>query len=228
MMLFKKTLIAIAVSSLSVLAGSDEISAKDVKDMSPNEVLTALKSGNARYTSQETIKHDYRADAKHGAKHGQKPMAFVLSCMDSRSIPEVVFNESAGGLFVSRVAGNVISDNMLASMEYAALVGSKVLVVMGHTSCGAVTASCEGEPFGHIDHIDHLLDLIKPAVEKQAKGLNCKDNQVVNKIAKQNVLNMVADSLTRSKYIAEKVKNKEIILVGAMHDIGSGKVEFLN
>ena len=193
--------------------------------MSPSEVLMELKSGNARYVNKQTLGHDYRAAAKDGAIQGQKPIAYVLSCMDSRAIPEIAFDQTAGKLYVSRVAGNVLSKNMLASMEYAVLTGAKVLVIMGHTHCGAVISTCKGSAFGNIDH---LLDVIRPAVTAQGAKPNCESHEVVDKIAEQNVNNMIAKTLKKSSYVADKVKSKEVMLIGAMHDIETGKITFLN
>lgn len=193
--------------------------------MTPNEVLMELKAGNSRYINKQGISHDYRSDAKLAAEKGQKPIAYVLSCMDSRAIPEKAFDQTAGKLYVSRVAGNVISKNMLASMEYAVLTGAKVLVIMGHTHCGAVVSTCKGSAFGNIDH---LLDIIRPAVTAQGSAPNCESHDVVDKIAMQNVKNMLAKTLKKSSYVADKVKSQEVILIGAMHDIDTGKITFLN
>ena len=194
---------------------------------SPKEVLAKLKEGNERYLARETRPQDFRSQAKYAAVEGQFPIAFVLNCMDSRSIPQVVFDQSAGSIFVGRVAGNVLSKNMLASMEYAALVGTRLFVVMGHTKCGAMEAACQG---GGFDNVKHLISEIKPAVqaEKKEKPLNCASVDVVNGIAQHNVGNMIAMAKAQSPFLAKKLKDKDIVIVGAMHDIKTGKVTFID
>ena len=215
-----KKLVLIALGALSVTSF-----ANGGHGMTANEVLMELKAGNARYMNKQGSSYDYRADAKLAAEKGQQPIAYILSCMDSRAIPEKAFDQTAGKLYVSRVAGNVISKNMLASMEYAVLTGAKALVIMGHTHCGAVISTCKGSAFGNIDH---LLDVIRPAVTAQGSAPNCESHDVVDKIAIQNVKNMIAKTLKKSSYVADKVKSQEIILIGAMHDIDTGKITFLN
>lgn len=192
----------------------------------PTQVLQKLKDGNARYLAGEKQQHDFRSQAKFAAVEGQFPLAFILNCVDSRSIPQVVFNQSAGSIFVGRVAGNVLSPNMLGSMEFAAHVGSRLFVIMGHTKCGAVGAACTGNGFGNINH---LISEIKPAVNNVAKEgeLACKDAKVINNIAKENVLNMIQMLIKRSPYLAERIKSGQIKVVGAMHNIKTGKVDFL-
>lgn len=191
----------------------------------PNEVLDKLKAGNVRYLTGEKRQHNFRSQAKFASNKGQFPLAFILSCVDSRSIPQVIFNQGAGSIFVGRVAGNVLSKNMLASMEYAAHVGTRLVVIMGHTQCGAMGAGCAGKGFGNINH---LLAEIKPAVSQIAQEgpLVCNDPNTVNKIAKANVENMMSELLKKSPYLAERITSGQLKLMGAMHNIKSGKVDF--
>ncbi len=194
-------------------------------EASPATVLLKLKAGNERYVSRQSKPQDYRSQSRYAAIQGQFPVAYILSCMDSRSIPEVIFNQSAGSLFVNRVAGNVIDKNMLASIEYAASVGTRLFVIMGHTRCGAIEASCIGKGFGNIDY---LISEIKPAVDTvmKDKANRCSDEHVITDIAKANVMGMIEKTRQESPWLAEKIASGQIELVGAMHDIETGKVTF--
>jgi carbonic anhydrase len=197
--------------------------------MTPAQALTALKAGNQRFVSGHTRNHDYGTEAEITARKGQFPIAFVLNCVDSRSDAVLVFNQGIGNVFTGALAGNLAGDYMVGSMEFATKVaGSKIIVVMGHTHCGAVAAACAGGAFGHLDGI---LNSIRPAVKtlqaQDPKG-QCNDPDFVNKIAKQNVLNVMQHVLAQSTVIASLKQNGKIAVVGAMHDIATGKVTFFD
>ena len=137
--------------------------------LNQDKALKKLKDGNERYINDSNNNYQFRVTGRELAIQGQSPSVFILSCIDSRSIPEVVFNQTAGDLFVGRVAGNVADKMMLASMEYAAYVGTKLFVIMGHTNCGAIEASCHKNGFGNVND---LIAKIAPAVDVQ-ENLDC-------------------------------------------------------
>ena len=199
------------------------------KNITPTQALKRLKVGNERFLTSKMAHRDLLSVASYMAKHGQSPFAVVLNCIDSRSIPEIIFDQGIGDIFTARVAGNVINTDILASMEYATKVaGAKLIVIMGHTHCGAVDAACQGVKMGNITE---LLEKIQPAVsqvEKNTKLRSCQSLKLLDQIAKQNVLNMIEETLQESPIIQSQVKEKKIIIVGAMHDIATGKVIFFD
>ena len=193
-----------------------------------NLILQSLKQGNERLTSGKMQQYDYHQQIK-DTQLTQSPKAIVLSCMDSRSIPEVIFNQGIGDIFTLRVAGNVINQDILGSMEYGTdVVGAKLIVVMGHTRCGAVTAACQNEQLGSLTG---LLKMIHPAVESTEKKLKtkaCSNPTIIDEAAKQNVINMVHRIPEKSTIIAKLVQTGKLKIVGAMHDVATGKVTFLD
>lgn len=193
-----------------------------------NKILQTLKEGNQRFVAGKPRKHDYEKQILN-TKDAQHPEAVVLACMDSRSIPELAFDQGVGHIFTIRVAGNVINKDILGSMEYGTKVaGAKLIIVMGHTNCGAVAAACHGESFGNLGG---LLGQIQPAVQTTEATLqksDCSDKSLVNAIAKQNVINMVKAIPQQSQLIAELVKEGKVKIVGAMYDVSTGKVTFFD
>lgn len=191
-----------------------------------NQVLQTLVEGNARFVAGKPREHDYQAQIL-DTKKTQAPSTVVLSCMDSRSIPELAFDKGIGSVFTLRVAGNVINQDILGSMEYATkVVGAKLIVVMGHTNCGAIKAACKDAKLGNLTD---LLQDIRPAVktvESNVQNAECTDKTFVDQIAKQNVLNMIHAIPVQSPIIAELLKNNEVKIVGAMYDVSTGKVSF--
>jgi len=198
--------------------------------LSPHQALEKLKSGNQRYLVNQKRSRDYKEIAKMTSKKGQFPFAIVLNCIDSRSDPVVVFDQGLGNIFTAAVAGNVISPNMLGSIEYTINhAGTKLIVIMGHTHCGAVTAACTGGDFAA--SLQQLLAQIKPAVsliKEENPTLSCKDNFEVNSIAKQNVINQMKNALEHSESVKKQVENHSVLLVGAMHNIALGNVQFFD
>lgn len=186
---------------------------------SPDEILARLKKGNERFVDDKSDGELSDAPRRRGLTDGQSPWAVVLSCADSRVVPELAFDTGLGELFVLRVAGNVANTSTVASIEYAvANLGSPVIVVMGHESCGAVTAAVGGADHGR--NLNHLLAHIKPAIAKAGDA-------PINDVVKTNA-RLVADELVeRSPIIAGAVKDGKLKIVPAYYEIGSGKVDFL-
>lgn len=196
---------------------------------SPAQILALLQRGNRHYTRGKSYSFSSRAISRKASKVGQHPYAFIFSCIDSRSVPELVFNQPPGALFVSRIAGNVISTDVLGGMEFAAKYGgTKLFVVMGHTNCGAVAGACQG--VDKPDQLNHLLAHIQPAVKTitHSNQEKCKSPEVINAIAKQNVLNQVKRIEEDSSSLRKMAQEHHIMLLGAMHNMTTGKVEFFD
>lgn len=196
--------------------------------LSHEQILEVLKEGNKRFVNNQSLNRYLRQQVEETST-GQFPFAAVLSCIDSRVPMEIVFDQGIGDLFSIRIAGNFVNDDILGSMEFACkLAGSKVILVLGHTSCGAVKGACDHAELGLLTG---LLDKIKPAVDAVKEPAdealrNSKNSEFVDEVAAKNVSLTIKEIRTRSKVLAEMERNKEIILVGAMYDVGSGQVTF--
>ena len=187
--------------------------------MNHDDILQRLRDGNARFVSDQTV-GDLRDGARRAAlTGGQSPFAIVLSCADSRVIPEIAFDTGLGELFVIRVAGNVANSSSLGSIEYAvAHLATSVIVVLGHESCGAVTAALAGGDNGY--NINHLLAHIAPAA-------TASEDKSVNAVVKKNA-QLVAETLSeRSGIVRGALESGALKVVPAYYELGSGKVEFL-
>lgn len=200
------------------------------QNLTPNIALTHLIDGNARFVNNKPIQRNLLQQAKITSLKGQFPAAVILSCMDSRGSPELIFDQGLGDIFSVRVAGNVVDTDQLGGLEYATkLIGSKLIVVMGHTQCGAVKGACQNVKLGNLTE---LLDKIQLAVTKVKEASNgnmdCNNYKTVDEIAKQNVLDMMLQIKEKSSTIHDQINNKQILLVGAMHDLNSGKVTFFD
>lgn len=217
--------LAMAVQfSGSVLA---DASAEVQKITTPDEALAALVAGNERFLSGKQLRQDYLAQVEQ-TSGGQQPYATVLSCLDSRIPPEIVFDQGIGDIFVGRVAGNVEDVNLLGSFEFAsAVVGSRLLVVMGHTSCGAVKGACADVQLGNLTA---LLADIKPSVDLIKASHAGQDVCVephVDHIAEVNVRQTMADIRAESPVLAGLEQEGKLKIVGAMYDVGTGRVTFM-
>jgi carbonic anhydrase len=191
-----------------------------------DDVLESLKRGNLRFSSGRSQVYDYREQLKSNIE-GYRPETVVLACMDSRSIPEVTFNKDIGRMFNIRIAGNIINKDILGSIEYAVRVqGAKLILVLGHTDCGAAKGACENVKMGYLGQ---LVRKISPAVE-QARTKNpqgqCSDHKFIDEIARLNVLNVINEIQKRSKIVAKLMRKGKVKIVGAIHDLRTGKVTF--
>ncbi|CEG56672.1 carbonic anhydrase family protein [Legionella fallonii] len=214
-----------AEPELSVLGKT--MSQTKQQQMSPKQALQRLKDGNQRFLTNTQKTRDYLKQA-HLSSYGQYPFAVVLNCMDSRSVPELFFDQGLADLFTLRVAGNVLNDDILGSMEFATkAAGSRLIVVLAHTSCGAVAGACNDVKLGHLTDV---LDKIQPVVQstmKEEHSKNCADPKLVDSIAKANALHVVREIQERSPILRDLVKNKQVGIVAGVHDIKTGKVTFL-
>ncbi len=188
--------------------------------MTAKDILTRLKDGNTRFVADKLDGKLQNSSRRNDLTGGQDPYAIILSCADSRVVPELAFDTGLGEIFVLRVAGNVANTSTIASIEYAvAHIGSPVLVVLGHESCGAVTAAVGGGDNGY--NLNHLLSHITPAISASADGAS------VNDVVKKNAELTVEELKARSTIIGDAVKNGKLKIVPAYYNLGSGKVEFL-
>ena len=221
--------LSLALSALVAVGGEDTPTPKPVVQTresqaatTPAMALDALKAGNARFVSNTSKRRDWTAKVVATAS-GQYPFAAVLGCMDSRVPVEVVFDQGIGDLFAVRVAGNVVNSDELGSLEYAVSVGTKLIVVLGHTACGAVKGAMSDAKLGNLTS---LLAKIRPAVEA-AHCDGSQETSCVNKVAEENVRQSMKQIRDGSPYLAKHLDEGAIVLVGAMYDIGNGRVTFL-
>ncbi len=195
--------------------------------ITPKQSLESLKAGNKRYLNGNMLKHNYMEQTRSTANR-QHPHAIVLSCIDSRIPTEIIFDQGIGDIFNARISGNFVNIDILGSMEYACkLAGSKLILVMGHTSCGAIKAACDGVALGNITP---MLEKIKPAVESvntAAGEVRNSSNMVfVNDVARKNVV-LAIDSIRKASVLLDRMYNDgEIDIVGAIYDVNNGRVEF--
>jgi len=191
--------------------------------ISPDRALEMLKEGNQRFLNKQQADRDLNAQVA-ATGSGQFPFAAILGCIDSRVPAEHVFDMGVGDVFNARVAGNIVNEDILGSLEYSCKVaGSKLILVLGHTACGAVTAACQNVELGNITA---LLSKIKPAVNAFSSEIASGDYSV-DAVATQNVKDSIADLRGKSPILAEMENNGEIKIAGAMYDVASGEVKFL-
>jgi carbonic anhydrase len=192
----------------------------------PEQVLQILKEGNDRFVNNNRLDRNYLDQVK-DTKDGQWPMAAILSCIDSRTSTELTFDLGIGDVFSIRIAGNIVNEHILGSMEFACKVaGSKFIVVLGHTKCGAVKGACDHVRLGNLTS---LIADIEPAVEQEKEtkeNRNSSNPAFVENVAAINVRKTVKDILERSAIIKEMVDAGEIGIIGGMYDVTTGKVEF--
>ncbi len=196
--------------------------------LTPKDAHTILVEGNKRFVQNLKAQRNLQDQVLETSK-GQYPFAVILSCIDSRVPAELVFDQGIGDIFSVRVAGNIINEDVLGSMEYACKVaGSKIVVVMGHTKCGAVTAACQNVELGNITS---LLSKIKPAVNMIRVSQDFSGNKEMNdssieEVAVKNVKLSIERIREESPILLEMEKNDEIEIVGALYDVSNGQVEF--
>lgn len=195
--------------------------------VTPESALKMLESGNERFLSGKMMKRDLREMVK-VTGHGQFPFASVLSCIDSRSSPEVIFDQGIGDVFSARVAGNFVNKDILGSLEYASKVaGSRLIVVLGHSHCGAIKGVCDNVKMGSLTG---LLEKLKPAmnaIPDDGQPRNSKNHEFVEKVAEMNVKMTVKQILDDSAILRGLVSEGKLKVVGAMLDVETGHVEFL-
>lgn len=197
-------------------------------EISPSIALDFLKEGNKRFVENKQVGRSLLTQVQETSS-GQYPFATVLSCIDSRVSSELIFDQGIGDIFSVRIAGNFVNEDILGSMEFACkLAGTKIIVVLGHTSCGAVKGACDNAKLGNLTA---MLGKIMPAVNEvaepsDANQRNSSNISFVNDVARKNVQLNIARILNESPVLAEMQKDGEISIVGGMYNISSGKVDF--
>jgi carbonic anhydrase len=203
------------------------ITAEQQKALSPDSILQSLKAGNLRFVNNSVTARDHSSLVR-DASFGQFPKSVILSCIDSRIPVEDVFDKGIGDMFVVRVAGNVINDDILGSMEFSCKVsGAKLIVVLGHSSCGAVKSSIDNVKLGNITN---LLNKIKPAVMKSQSypgEKTSKNEEFTDLVSRNNVLNSIEVIKAKSPILRDMIDKGEIKIVGAYYDMKTGEVTFI-
>lgn len=196
--------------------------------LTPEIALEFLKEGNARFCNSLRYNRDFMQTVSETAE-GQWPFAAVLSCSDSRVVTELIFDQGLGDIFSVRLAGNIASQQAIASMEYTCKVlGSKLIVVLGHTGCGAVKAACDGVEIGNLGS---LTKMILPAIESETSTTVDRvssNNEFVNNVLHNNVHHQIQTIVSDSQLIREMLQAGEIGIIGGVYDISTGSVEFFN
>jgi carbonic anhydrase len=226
----RSTLALLPVASALALsagnaAAADALTREQRDKLLPEQIIEAMKQGNERFRTGRLTPHDYLAQ-KRATATGQYPAAVILSCIDSRAPAEILLDTAIGNTFNARIAGNVINDDLLGSMEFAcALAGAKVVLVMGHTSCGAVKGAIDG---AELAHLTGLLQKIKPAIAATTyTGQRTSANpEFVDAVTKTNVKLTLAAIRARSSVLAKLESEGKIAMRGAMYQLVGGTVEF--
>lgn len=187
--------------------------------VSPDQAYKKLVEGNRRYAAGKTSGPNRQSRRRAEVAKGQHPFAIIVSCSDSRVPPELLFDRGLGDLFVTRLAGNIVDDPALGSIEYGvAVLGAKLILVLGHSKCGAVDAAVKG---GTVPgHIPSVVEAIQPAVEK-VKG---KPGKLLDNAIEENVRQIVERLKTSDPILAERVKSGKLKVVGGVYDLDTGKV----
>lgn len=195
--------------------------------LTPATALQILKEGNDRFVNNLKANRNLLEQAGYTAD-GQFPFAIILSCIDSRTSAELIFDQGLGDIFSVRVAGNIINEDILGSMEFACKVaGSKIIVVLGHTKCGAVKGACDHVEMGNLTA---LLNKIQPAVfneKTETENRTSANPEFVEKVSLINVQRTVQAIVERSVILKEMIGAGQVGIIGGMHDIATGRVQFL-
>ncbi|WP_026878086.1 carbonic anhydrase family protein [Ignatzschineria larvae DSM 13226] len=200
---------------------------EDQKSLTPKLALTFLKEGNQRFVANLKA-HSNLLEQVNETKAGQFPFAIILSCIDSRTSAELIFDQGLGDIFSARIAGNVLNEDIIGSMEFACkLAGSKLIVVLGHSHCGAITGACHGTELGHLTN---LLAKVKPSIEyvqKHHQHLDIRSKEAVDQVAFHNVEHTISHTLEKSAVLKEMYEAGDIGIVGAFYKVETGEVDFI-
>ena len=195
--------------------------------LTPELALDILKEGNQRFVNNIKA-HRNLLEQVNETSQGQFPFAAILSCIDSRTSAELIFDQGLGDVFSIRIAGNILNDDILGSMEFACkIAGSKLIVVLGHTKCGAIEGACDN--LVDMGHLAGLLNKVKPAIEIETETKaerNSKNKKFVENVTRNNVFVTVKKVREQSSLLAEMEKAKTIKIVGGLYDLDTGKVTF--
>lgn len=201
---------------------------EDQERITPQQALEILNDGNKRFVQNLKMNRNL-LEQVNLTRNGQWPFAAILSCIDSRTSAELIFDQGLGDIFSIRIAGNVINEDILGSMEFACKVaGSKFIVVLGHSKCGAIKGACDHVELGHLSG---LLQKIQPAINAETltkENRNSSNSYFVEEVSRINVEQTVEQILEKSAVLTQLVEEGKIGIIGAMYDVSSGKVEFYN
>lgn len=204
------------------------ISKKDQHNITPDQAIDLLQKGNQRFVQNLRFNRNLLQQVNETAD-GQYPFATILSCIDSRTPAELIFDQGLGDIFSIRIAGNIVNEDIIGSLEFACkAAGSKLIVVLGHTNCGAIKGACDEAQLGYLTQ---LLDKIKPAInlEKSFKDNRTGSNLAyVNEVAKINIKNSIQIILNKSSIIKQLKDEKTIKIIGGLYDVASGDVLFFD
>lgn len=190
--------------------------------ISPDMAVELLKKGNERFINNLKVNRNLLQQVNETSE-GQHPFAVVISCMDSRTTPELIFDQGLGDIFSIRIAGNIINEEIIGSTEFGCkVVGAKAIIVLGHTSCGAVKGAIENVDLGHLHFVTKKIQRCIPEVKKHTSGDICQA------VTEKNVLQGMQDLISSSHILADMLQKKAIRIVGGIYDISTGKVEFLD
>ncbi|MFB6258739.1 MAG: carbonic anhydrase family protein [Flavobacteriales bacterium] len=199
-------------------------SEEEQKATTPEKALERLKTGHDRFLKAERQERDLKEEVASTSK-GQNPYAFVLGCIDSRVPIETLFDEGIGDLFTARVAGNVVNEDLLGSMEFAcAMAGTSLIVVLGHSSCGAVKGACNEVELGNLTP---LLKKIVPAIDSVAAETDPNDTDFPDLVSRENVARSIERIRQESPTIKDLEEKGSVGIAGAFYDVGSGELEWL-
>ncbi len=206
--------------------GMKTLTKEDQEAITPAMALNLLEEGNKRFVNNLKINRNLLQQANE-TSDGQHPFAIILSCIDSRTSAELIFDQGLGDIFSVRIAGNIINEDILGSMEFGCkLAGAKIIVVLGHTRCGAIKGACDHVEMGNLTS---LLTKIRPAVDDEhttKENRNSQNGEFVEKVSAINVNRSVKSITERSPILKEMLENNQISIVGANHDITTGRVTF--
>ena len=200
---------------------------RELRDtLTPTAAIEVLRKGNERFVNNLRANRNLLQQVN-DTSAGQHPLAIVLSCIDSRTSAELIFDQGLGDIFSCRIAGNVLNDDILGSMEFACKVaGAKAIVVLGHTKCGAIMGACDGVKMGNLTSLLHKVDEAIALETETTADRTSKTPQFVQRVAEQNVLLVKRQVMERSPILAAMISQSELALVGGMYDVDSGAVEF--
>jgi len=182
-----------------------------------------LRAGNQRFLNHSTLERDWANDISK-TTGGQHPFAIVIGCIDSRVPVETIFDQGIGDIFTARVAGNIVNEDLLGSLEFACkLAGAKAIVVLGHTSCGAIKGAIDGVRLGHLTT---LLNKIEPIIDKVSAAMDRDDPGFADAVAEANIVNTVDVIRDNSEILARMESSGDISIVGAIYNVAAGEVCF--
>jgi carbonic anhydrase len=199
---------------------------KEMRDsLTPLQALDLLKEGNKRFMNNLKINRNLLQQVNETAT-GQYPFAFILSCIDSRTSAELIFDQGLGDIFSCRIAGNVLNDDILGSMEFACkIAGTKVIVVLGHTRCGAVKGACEGVKMGHLTGLLEKIQAV--AANEQKVEIKPYDEPLfIDHVARLNIKYVMNEIPNRSPIIADMLQKGDIVIAGGLYEVETGTVQF--